>query len=78
MWSRLIEVVERFGLPAAFCVVLIYFLKRMEERSAEERKDHRLERGEWREMQTRLQTDTNGALKELTTAIGHLERKIKH
>ena len=70
-----IKIFESFGLPLAFLIIMIWLYTKADERFTEERKEHRNERGEWRQSQDKLQSDTNTALRDLTQVISHLEKK---
>ncbi len=70
----LITIFERFGLPVAFLIIMIWLFVKAEEKFVQERKEHRAERAEWRECQDKLQENTNNALKDLTKAITSLEK----
>ena len=71
----LIVVFEKFGLPIAFLIVMIYLFIKADTKFSEERKAHRDERTEWRKSQNELQKETNQALRELTTVIKGVENK---
>jgi len=77
METSWLQLFEKFGLPVAFLILMVWLYIKADEKFSEERTHHRNERDEWRTSQNRLQSDTNEALKDLTKAIGHLERKIK-
>ena len=70
---------EKFGLPIAFLIVMIYLFLKSEEKCNEARKsstkEHREERKEWKDGQDKLQSDTTSALRGLTKAIITLEKK---
>lgn len=71
----IIEIFEKFGLPIAFLMVMIFLFLKCEERSEKAGNDHKDERADWRDSQQKLQSDTNHALRELTKAITKLEKK---
>jgi hypothetical protein len=72
-----VQLFEKFGLSIGFLTLMVWLYIKADEKFSQERKEHRSERGEWRSSQVKLQSDTNEALKDLTRAIGHLERKLK-
>lgn len=71
----LVLLFEKFGLPIAFLIVMIFLFLKAEQKNESARKDHRDERKEWRDGQGKLQTDTNDALRDLTKAIIKLDKK---
>jgi hypothetical protein len=70
----LLTVFEKFGLPVAFLVVMIWLFIRSEEKNDSARKDHRDERKEWRTSQNKLQEDTTHALRDLTKVISESKK----
>ena len=76
MLEIIMGIFEKFGLPVAFLIVMIWLFTKADAKFSKERESHRGERDEWRTSQSQLQSDTNDALKDLTKAISHLERKI--
>jgi hypothetical protein len=66
---------EKFGLPVAFLIIMVWLFIKADDKNDKIRQEHREERKEWKEGQHKLQGDTNDALKDLTRAITHLERK---
>lgn len=73
----IVQAIDKIGLPVAFVVIMVWLYNKKEDQSSSDRKSHRQERNEWRDTQVKLQGETNGAIKDLTRAIGFLERKIK-
>lgn len=70
----LLLIFEKFGLPVAFLIVMIWLFIKADSKNSEERQEHRTERAEWRQGQERLQGDTNLAIRDLTKAIHKLEK----
>lgn len=66
----LITVFEKFGLPVAFLIIMIWLYTKAEDKFTKERSEHRSERKDWRESQQLLQSDTNSVLRDLTKVIG--------
>lgn len=74
----MIAVFEKFGLPVAFLITMIWLFVKAEEKFREERKEHRNERTDWRQSQEKLQTETNQVLRDLTDAINKWENRDKN
>jgi hemolysin-activating ACP:hemolysin acyltransferase len=66
---------EKFGLPVAFLIIMVWLFIKSDDKNEAMRKEHREERKEWNDGQQKLQGDTNQALKDLTRVITHLEIK---
>jgi hypothetical protein len=66
---------EKFGLPMAFLIIMIWLFVKADDKNDKIRQEHKDERKEWKESQDKLQGDTNNALKDLTRAINFLEKK---
>jgi len=76
----ILPVFEKFGLPVAFLIIMIWLYIKLDEKSTKERKEtrdaHRSERNDWRDSQNQLQSDTNKNLKDTHTALTALTKVI--
>ena len=69
-----VVIFEKFGLPTAFLIFMIWLFLRADDKTMQERQSHREERREWRENSDKLHTETNRALHELTKAISKSDK----
>lgn len=65
-------VFEKFGLPIAFLIIMIWLYTKAEDKFTKERHEHRNERKDWKDSQQHLQKDTNAVLRDLTSVISKM------